>query len=42
MRTDFVTRPLEFGPQGHPDVEPDLSFDINAKDFGDLADQLGA
>ncbi|WP_158809221.1 haloacid dehalogenase type II [Beijerinckia sp. L45] len=42
MRTAFVARPLEFGPDERPDLGPDPTFDINAKDFGDLADQLGA
>ena len=42
MRTAFVARPLEFGPQGTPDVAPDAAFDINARDFLDLADQLAA
>ena len=40
MRTAFVARPLEFGPNGTPDVTPDPAFDINARDFEDLADQL--
>ncbi len=42
MRTAFVARPLEFGPNASPDVAPDPAFDINARDFLDLADQLGA
>lgn len=42
MRTAFVARPLEFGPRGRPDVAPDAAFDINARDFAELADQLGA
>ena len=42
MRTAFVARPLEFGPDGRPDVAPDAAFDVNAVDFEDLADQLGA
>ena len=42
MRTAFVARPLEFGPQGRPDVAPEPAFDLNARDFLDLADQLGA
>lgn len=41
MKTAFVARPLEFGPQGKPDVTPDPAFDVNARDFLDLADQLG-
>ena len=41
LRTAFVTRPLEFGPQGKPDLQPDSSVDIAARDFNDLAGQLG-
>jgi 2-haloacid dehalogenase len=39
-RTAYVHRPLEFGPKGKPD-EDTSAFDIVAKDFLDLADQLG-
>lgn len=39
MRTAFVHRPDEGGP-GRPMDGPDLSFDFNATDFHDLADQL--
>ena len=42
MKTAFVARPLEFGPDGRPDITPDTAFDLNARDFLDLADQLGA
>ena len=42
LRTAFVTRPLEFGPDGKPDLKADSSVDISAKDFNDLAGQLGA
>ena len=42
LRTAFVTRPLEFGPDGKPDFKPDPSVDVTAKDFNDLAGQLGA
>ena len=41
LSTAFVVRPLEFGPNGTPDVKAD-SVDISAKDFNDLAGQLGA
>jgi 2-haloacid dehalogenase len=41
LRTAFVTRPLEFGPQGKPDLQPDSAVDVAAKDFNDLAGQLG-
>ncbi len=42
LRTAFVVRPLEFGPGGTPDLTPDSSVDVSAKDFNDLAGQLGA
>ncbi len=42
LRTAFVARPLEYGPGGTPDETPDSSADVAAKDFHDLADQLGA
>ncbi len=42
MKTAFVARLMEFGPQGRPDVAPEPAFDLNARDFLDLADQLGA
>ena len=42
LRTAFVTRPLEFGPNGKPDLKGDASVDVSAKDFNDLAAQIGA
>ena len=42
LRTAFVTRPLEFGAAGKPDLKADSSVDLTARDFGDLASQLGA
>jgi 2-haloacid dehalogenase len=42
LRTAFVARPNEFGPNGKPDLRPDASVDVNATDFNDLASQLGA
>jgi 2-haloacid dehalogenase len=42
LRTSFVTRPLEYGPNGKPDLKADSSVDVSAKDFNDLAGQLGA
>jgi 2-haloacid dehalogenase len=42
LRTAFVPRPLEFGPAGAADTQPDASFDVMARDFVDLADKLGA
>ena len=41
LATAFVHRPKEHGPE-NPNALPDTSaFDITAKDFNDLADQLG-
>jgi 2-haloacid dehalogenase len=42
LRTAFVSRPFEMGPNGAVDSTPDPSFDINATSFIDLAEQLGA
>jgi 2-haloacid dehalogenase len=42
LSTAFVTRPLEFGPDGKPDLKADSSVDLTANDFNDLAGQLGA
>ena len=42
LRTAFVARPLEYGPDGKPDLKADSSVDVSAKDFNDLAGQLGA
>jgi 2-haloacid dehalogenase len=42
LRTAFVPRPLEFGPTRKPDLKPDFPVDTSARDFNDLADQLGA
>lgn len=41
LRTAFVPRPQEFGPERPPDMAPEPAFDVHARDFGDLADQLG-
>jgi 2-haloacid dehalogenase len=41
FRTAFIARPLEFGDPGLADADFSDEFDINAKDFLDLADQLG-
>ena len=41
LRTAFVPRPMEFGPNRKPDPTPDPSFDIVATDFRDLASQMG-
>jgi 2-haloacid dehalogenase len=42
LSTAFVARPLEFGPNGKPDLKADAAVDVSAKDFNDLARQLGA
>ena len=41
FKAAFVTRPLELGPDRKPDLTPDPSFDVVAKDFNDLATKLG-
>ena len=41
LRTAFVPRPLEFGLAGNPDLQPDASVDLPAKDFNELAALLG-
>jgi 2-haloacid dehalogenase len=40
MRTAFISRPLEAGPNGQVDAEPDAQFDLNATSFNALADLL--
>jgi|SRR5438477_204903 len=42
MRTAFVARPLEFGPDATPDVAPESWFDAYVDSFTALADVLGA
>ena len=41
LRAALVTRPDEYGGAKSPDLEPDPEFDYFAKDFNDLAEQLG-
>jgi len=41
LRTAFVTRPKEFGPEGKPDMKGDASVELSATDFNDLARQMG-
>jgi 2-haloacid dehalogenase len=41
LRTAFVTRPKEFGPDGKPDLKGDSSVELSAMDFSDLARQMG-
>lgn len=42
LRTAFVPRPLEYGQSRTPDLTPDSSVEVAARDFMDLARQLGA
>ncbi|HML95211.1 MAG TPA: haloacid dehalogenase type II [Thermodesulfobacteriota bacterium] len=42
LRTAFISRPLEFGPEGKPDTASGGDFDIVAEDIIDLAEKLGA
>ena len=42
MKTAFVPRSLEFGPEAAPDISPESWFDIYATSFIDLADKLQA
>lgn len=41
LRTAFLARPLEFGPEAHPDISPDPAFDLNVGSFLELAAALG-
>ena len=41
LRTAFVQRPKEFGDPAINDVRPERRFDLNVKDLGDLAAELG-
>ena len=41
LRTAFVARPEEFGPDGSADADRHAGSDMVATDFNDLADQLG-
>ena len=40
LRTGFVARPLEHGPGVRVDRRPEKDFDLNARDFNDLAAKL--
>jgi len=42
FKAGFVPRPLEYGPDVEVDTTPEADFDVNARDFLDLAAQLGA
>jgi 2-haloacid dehalogenase len=41
LRTAFVQRPKEFGDPSKNDVMPEKRFDLNVKDFDELAAKLG-
>lgn len=41
FQTAFISRPAEFGDESLADIEFSDEFDINARDFLDLATQLG-
>ena len=41
LKTAFVPRPGEHGPERTVDTEPDDAFDLNCTDFEDLAAKLG-
>lgn len=41
LRAAFIPRPSEAGPNREVDLSPDPGFQFVAKDFHDLADQLG-
>lgn len=41
LKTAFIPRPLEYGPDRHPDPTVDPSFDLVASDLIDLAGKLG-
>jgi 2-haloacid dehalogenase len=42
LKTAFVYRRTEYGPNQKTDLEPDPSVDLVAEDFKDLADRLNA
>jgi len=42
MRTAFVARPTEYGPNQASDLKAEEDWDIVARDFNELADKLGA
>ena len=41
LKAALVTRPYEYGDAKQADLEPEPDFHYFAKDFHDLADQLG-
>jgi len=42
LKTAFVQRPREFGDPAKKDVTPEQRFDLNVKDFAELARAFGA
>ncbi len=42
LRTAFVPRPSEYGPDQHKDFKAEHDFDVIAEDFVDMAAKLGA
>jgi 2-haloacid dehalogenase len=42
LRTAFVARPTEYGPHQSRDFKAEHEWDLVAKDFGELAEKLGA
>lgn len=40
LRAAFVQRPLEFGDPANKDLKPEKDFELNARDFNDLAAKL--
>jgi 2-haloacid dehalogenase len=42
LATAFVPRPTEHGPGQTRDLRPEQDWNVIARDFGDLADKLGA
>ncbi|MBA4100159.1 MAG: haloacid dehalogenase type II [Rhodospirillum sp.] len=42
LATAFVPRPSEHGPGQTTDLQPEQDWDVTARDFGELADKLGA
>jgi 2-haloacid dehalogenase len=41
MRTAFVPRPTEYGPEQKKDLRPEENWDCVAESFVDLATELG-
>ena len=42
LRTAFIARPTEYGPNQTKDLRAEHDFDVVARDLGDLADQIAA